>query len=68
MDSLTTSYLVGILIGSLSAIGGAVGGSRVSPIESSSAIAPPPAVEPSVAVAPPQNTEQIPPAVSSAVQ
>jgi len=68
MDSLTTSYLVGMLIGSASAVGAAFLGNKVSPIESSSAVTSPPAVESSVAAPSLQNTEQSSPAVSSATQ
>ena len=67
MDSLTTSYLVCMLIGSMCAVGGAVAGSKVFPFESS-AIATPPVVESPVSAAPSQNTAQTQPAVSSAAQ
>jgi hypothetical protein len=71
MDSLTTAYLVCMLIGSISAVGGAFAGNKMFPIESSEVSQQsisPPKVEPEVSVTPPQNTVQTPQVVSSAVQ
>lgn len=67
MDSLTTAYLVCMLIGSTCAVGGAMAGNKLSPIESSAAISPP-VVESTTSAPPPQNTAQTAPAVSSAAQ
>ena len=61
MDSLTTAYLVCMLIGSGCAIGGAVAGNRVFPIESS-------AITSAPVISPPQNTAQTQPAISSEAQ
>lgn len=62
MDSLTTAYLVCMLIGSTCAVGGALAGNKAAPIESSAA----PAVESVAPAVPPQNTAQTAPATSSA--
>lgn len=70
MDSLTTAYLVCMLIGTLGSFAGAYAGNKMFPIESSTIV-----VEPVASVqtpvpppAPsPQNTEQTQPAVPSAV-
>ena len=64
MDSLTTAYLVSMLIGSVCAIGGALLGNKMAPIESSAAAVP----EPVKPVPPPQNTVQTAPATSSVAQ
>jgi hypothetical protein len=69
MDSLTTAYLVCMLLGSGCAVGGAVAGNKLFPIESSAITESLPVAEPTVSAAPqPQNTEQIPPATSSTTQ
>ena len=57
MDSLTTSYLVCMLIGSASAVGGAMAGNKMFPIESS--LISPPVLESSTPVVDlPKDTEQ----------
>ena len=68
MDSLTTAYLVCMLIGSGCAVGGAFMGNKLLPIESSEKVETisPPKVEPAAVETPPQNTAQTQPAVSSA--
>jgi hypothetical protein len=67
MDSLTTAYLVCMLIGSVSAIGAAFVGNKMFPIESS--LISLPVVESAAPVAdPPQNIEQTVPEVSSTTQ
>ncbi len=66
MDSLTTSYLVGMFIGSVGAVAAAFTGNKIYPIESSKIIVP--AVEPATSVSPPQNTVQTPPVISSEAQ
>ena len=69
MDSLTTAYLVCMLIGSGCAIGGAMAGNKAFPIGSSeivsSVVTSPPAVESELPDALPQNTAQTVPEVSS---
>lgn len=72
MDSLTTAYLVCMLIGSLGSFAGSYAGNKMFPIESSVLVVEP---EPAASVqtpeqppAPsPQNTEQTQPAVPSVV-
>jgi len=70
MDSLTTAYLVCMLIGTLGSFAGAYAGNKMLPIESSSLVVEPPeSVEtpPEQPLAPsPQNTEQTQPEVPSA--
>jgi hypothetical protein len=68
MDSLTTAYLVCMLIGSGCAVGGAFAGNKMFPIESSAVPISPPIVESVSGETPPQNTVQTQPVVSSAVQ
>lgn len=62
MDSLTTAYLVCMLLGSGCAVGGAVLGNKLFPIESSAIVSQ--TVAPTVS-APVQSTQQTPPVVSS---
>jgi hypothetical protein len=69
MDSLTTAYLVCMLIGSASAVGGAMAGNKFAPIESSSVESISlPKVESATPAAPLQNTAQTAPEVSSTAQ
>lgn len=67
MDSLTTAYLVCMLIGTLGSFAGAYAGNKMSPIESSTLVVEPVA---SVQTPPeqppsPQNTEQTQPVAPS---
>ena len=76
MDSLTTSYLVCMLIGSVGTLAGAFLGNKVFQIESSiaeipvvgSSVPEPSSQTPEPPLAPSQqNTEQNPPSVPSAI-
>lgn len=66
MDSLTTAYLVSLVIGSLTSIAAALAGNKAFPIESSAIV--PVTAEPTTPVAPPQSTVQTQPVASSVVQ
>lgn len=66
MDSLTTAYVVCMLIGSISSFAAAFIGNKLLPIPSSSPEAAPPVqIEASTPSPPPQNTEQTQPVAPS---
>lgn len=72
MDSLTTAYLVCILIGTFGSFAGAYAGNKMLPIESSLVLETPPPVESVQTPEPPpvpspQNIEQTEPVVPSVV-